>query len=226
MSRRARAALGLSLIELLVGITVGLAVAAACALLWTGQIREERSRLASARLTQDLHAALALMTRDLRRAGYWGDAGRWFAGSAGAASAANPYAAVAPASAASDVLTYRYSLDSTEDGVVGSHEQFGFRLRAGTLEAQLGSGNWQALTDPAVLTITGFQVTPTPQTIDLGAHCSRPCPAGLGDCPPRLALRSFDLALAGRLVDDAHAIRSARSRVLLRNSPVTGRCAP
>ena len=225
MSRSRGRALGLSLIELLVGITVGLAVTAACAGIWAGQLREERSRLAGARLTQDLHAALALMTRDLRRAGYWADAGQFVAGG-GAAVAANPYAAVAPLDAPADTLGYRYSLDTIEDGVVGSHEQFGFRLRAGAIEAQLGSGNWQALTDPAALIVTSFQVTPTQQTLDLGAHCSRPCPVGLGDCPPRQALRSFDLQLAARLVDDPRTTRSARSRVLLRNSPVTGRCAP
>ena len=37
----------------------------------------------------------------------------------------------------------------TENGIVDSNERFGFRLRNGAIEMQLGDGNWQALTDPA-----------------------------------------------------------------------------
>ena len=41
------------------------------------------------------------------------------------------------------------------------NEQFGFRLRNGALEMQLGAGNWQALTDSGTVTVTAFSATPS-----------------------------------------------------------------
>ena len=65
---------GLSLIELMIGITVALFIAAAGGSLLVGQLREHRALALEARLTQDLRTAADLITRDLRRAGYWGNA--------------------------------------------------------------------------------------------------------------------------------------------------------
>ena len=68
---------GLSLVELLVGLALGLlVVAGGAALLARQHLREHRALLLEARLMQDLRTAADLVARDLRRAGYWGDAGR------------------------------------------------------------------------------------------------------------------------------------------------------
>ena len=126
---------------------------------------------------QDLRTAADLVARDLRRAGHWGDAaaGVW---SPAEAARANPYAALAPAAAASDAASYGYSRDASENHLLDGNEQFGLRLRNKAIELQLGSGNWQALTDATLLAITAFTITPTVQEIDLGALCSQPCPRG------------------------------------------------
>ena len=42
--------------------------------------------------------------------------------------------------------------------IVDGNEQFGFRLRNGAIEPQLGEANWQALTDPATLIVTSLEV--------------------------------------------------------------------
>ena len=216
---------GLSLVELLVGVAIALFIAAAAATLLAGHLRESRAVLLEARLMQDLRTAADLVSRDLRRAGHWGAAvdGVWLAGAGGVA--ANPYAALAPATAASDAASFRYSRDATENGVVDSNEQFGFRLRNGAIEIQLGAANWQALTDTGTLTITQFSVTPTVRELNLDAFCARPCAAGAVACPPRQQVRSLALEITGRLVADAAVTRSVRSAVRLRNDVVIGACA-
>lgn len=216
---------GLSIVELLVGITIALLIAAAGVTAFAGNLRENRQLLLEARLMQDLRTAADLVSRDLRRAGYWGaaDAGVWAAGASGIAT--NPYDALTPAGATSDAVSFRYSRDATENHSVDSNEQFGFRLRNGAIEIQLGAGNWQALTDAGTLTITAFGVTPTVQELSLEGFCATACPAGSSTCPPRQQLRSVALLITGRLVADAVVTRSVRSQVRLRNDAVTGACA-
>lgn len=216
---------GLSIVELLVGVVIALFIAAAGATLLASHLRENRTLLLEARLMQDLRTAADLVTRDLRRAGYWGAAvdGVWAAGTSSVA--ANPYAAVAPATAASNAASFRYSRDATENGIVDSNEQFGFRLRTGAIEIQLGAGNWQALTDAGTLTITQFSVTPSVQNVSLAAFCTAPCPPGAGACPPQQQVRSLALVITGRLVADPAVLRSVRSAVRLRNDTVLGACA-
>lgn len=224
LSRRS-AQRGLSLIELLVGAAIALFIAAAAATLFVGQLHESRRLLLEARLMQDLRTAADLASRDLRRAGYWGRAadGVWAPGAGSVA--ANPYVALAPLGEVSDAVSFRYSRDTAENQAVDGNEQFGLRLRNGTLELQLGAGNWQALTDAATLTITGFSVTPTVHDISLESFCATPCPAGSTVCPPRQQVRSLALVISARLVADARVTRSVRSQVRLRNDPVSGVCA-
>ena len=219
-----RPAHGFTLVELLVGLALGLLVVAAGTLLLAQQLREQRALLVEARLMQDLRTAADLVARDLRRAGHWGDAGAgvW---SAAAAPRANPYAALAPAAAASNAASYAYSRDATENNVLDANEQFGLRLRNGAIELQLGAGNWQALTDATLLTITALEITPVLEdAIDLGALCPRPCAAGDAACPPRQFVRSVTLRIAARALSDATVSRSLQARVRLRNDALAGAC--
>ena len=215
---------GLSMVELLVGVAIALFIAATGTTLLAGNLRENRSLLLEARITQDLRTAADVIARDLRRAGYWAAAtdGVW---SAAAAPAANPYGAFAPSGAASDAVSFRYSRDTAENNAVDTNEQFGFRLRAGVVEMQLGAGNWQALTDAGTLTVTTFSVTPTVQEISLQNLCALPCPSASATCPPRQQVRSLALVLSGRSATDASVTRSLRSSVRLRNDSVVGACA-
>ena len=216
---------GLSMVELMVGVAIALFIAATGTTLLAGNLRENRSLLLEARITQDLRTAADVIARDLRRAGYWAAAadGVWTA--AAPVAVVNPYAAFTPGSAASDAVSFRYSRDATENNTLDTNEQFGFRLRSGVVEMQLGAGNWQALTDAGTLTVTTFSVTPTVQEISLQRLCALPCPSGSATCPPRQQVRSLALVLSGRAATDASVTRSLRSSVRLRNDSVIGACA-
>lgn len=215
---------GFTLVELLVGLGLALLVLAAGMLLLSHQMREQRTMLVEARLMQDLRSAADLVARDLRRAGHWGDAGAgvW---RAAAAPAANPYAALAPAAAASDAAAYAYSRDAVENQVLDGNEQFGLRLRNRAIELQLGAGNWQALTDATLIEISALEITPVVDEIDLGALCAKPCSEPNASCPPRQLVRSLIVRIVARSAADATVTRSLASRVRLRNDAIVGACA-
>ena len=70
----ARSQRGLSLVELMVGIAVGLFVVAGAVMVVTTQLGDNRRLLLDAQLQQDLRATLDIVTREVRRAGGVADA--------------------------------------------------------------------------------------------------------------------------------------------------------
>ncbi|MEP6739378.1 MAG: hypothetical protein ABJA61_03310 [Caldimonas sp.] len=215
---------GLTMVELLVGTAIGLLIGAASLSIVATNMRENRQLLLEARLMQDLRLAADMVGRDLRRAGYWAASASGIGGGEDTLPIANPYAAVTPAGAASDVVHLGFSRDASEDDAVDDNEQFGFRLRGGAIEMQLGAGNWQALSDAGTLIVTSFDVAPRTDEVSLAAFCVEPCAAGSTTCPPRQQVRSFVVALSARSTADASVSRSLRSSVRLRNDRVVGSC--
>ena len=222
--RSRRLSTGFSIVELLVGTAVGLVVVAAGTTVVTHHARESRALTIETRLTQDLRTAADIVARDLRRAGYWGGAASGVRGDDGGVVPANPYAAVTPDAAASDAVRLAFSRDASENDSLDGNERFGFRLRNGAIELQLGDGNWQALTDPATLTVTAFEVEPRTEEKSLEHFCDQPCAAGSTTCPPRQQVRSFAVAIEAQAVADPGVRRSVRAGARLRNGSVVGSC--
>lgn len=218
---------GLSLVELLVGLALGLFIVATGLTLLVGNLRESRSLTMESRLMQELRTASDVVTRDLRRAGYWAGASAAIAQREPGGVIANPYGALAPTAAESSAVSFRFSRDAAENHQVDANEQFGFRLRSGVLEMQLGSSGWQSLTDATALTVTAFRVTPAVQEISLLGSCAKACPAGSeATCPPRQQLRSLGVLITARSVTEAKVTRSVQSEVRLRNDALLGACPP
>jgi len=215
---------GLTLVELLVGLTVGLLIAGEAAAWIAASLREQRASLLEGRLLQDLRTAADVVVRDLRRAGYWGAAseGVWLPGVSTAA--VNPYAAITPVAAASDAIAFAYSRDVVENDALDANEQFGFRLRGGAIQMQLGGG-WQAVTDVETLVVTAFELVPDVQSVSLGGICPTACAASSTTCPPQVQVRSLGLHIEGRAAHDPAVVRSVRARVRLRNDALVGSCS-
>jgi len=222
--RSRRLSTGFSIVELLVGTAVGLVVVAAGTTVVTHHARESRALTVETRLTQDLRTAADIVARDLRRAGYWGGAASGVRGDDGGVVPANPYAAVTPDAAASDAVRLAFSRDASENDSLDGNERFGFRLRNGAIELQLGDGNWQALTDPATLSVVAFEVAPRTEETSLERFCAEPCAVGSTTCPPRLQVRSYAVAIEARAAADPSVRRSVLAGARLRNDAVVGRC--
>ncbi|MCY4754689.1 PilW family protein [Pelomonas aquatica] len=91
-SSRRRCQDGLSLIELMVGMAIGAFIIVGVMYLFTADIQGNRKLIATTRVEQDLRNITDLITRDVRRAGYWGNSvlGTVAIG-ATAATTSNPY---------------------------------------------------------------------------------------------------------------------------------------
>ncbi len=224
MQRRHRSR-GLSLVGLLVGTAIGLLVVAAAGSAIAAHQREQRAVLAEARLMQDLRATVALVARDLRRAGHWSAAasGVRIDGDP-IAPLANPHASIMPGAAPASGVALSFSNGGRDASAVDDSERFGFRLRGSVVELQLGAGNWQALNDPATLVVTAFAVEPSIEEVSLAPFCALPCAAGSAVCPPRQQIRSFAVQLVGRSAADPAVARSLQTRVRTRNDAVVGSC--
>jgi type IV pilus assembly protein PilW len=221
MRTRAR---GVSIVELLVATAIGLVVVAAAGGIVGAQHAAARRIQAEARLLHDLRTAADLVARDLRRAGHWSAAAASAVRLGDVPAAANPHAALAPASTAASTVALSFSISDGDDGGVDDRDRFGFRLRGGAIELQLGARNWQALTDPGTLVVTAFTVEPRLDEISLAAFCERPCAAANATCPPRQQVRSFAITVAARAATDPALTRTLQSSVRTRNDVVVGSC--
>lgn len=211
---------GLSLVELMIGITVGLFVSAAAVFMLSNQLQDGRRLMLETQVQQDLRAAADLVVRELRRAGFSPTAadGAWFRGTGGVAQSG--YTTIV--AQRSDVR-FRYGTDNDND-VDADAEQFGFRLDSDAIQFQLGAGNWQQLTDPATLVIDRFAITQNLQTIDLNKRfCARPCVTAIG-CGPQQIIREYDIEIEGHAASDPAVRRSLRAAVRPRNDVITGTC--
>lgn len=202
MLRRAHHQAGFSLVELLVGVAVGLFIVGGAIKLIVDHLTDSRRLLVETRVSQDLRAAADIVARDLRRSGYWQRAIPLGFPSAASAvvspAASNPYAA---APAASSAVTYHYSRDATENNAINTvsgqpNENFGFRLMNGSVEAQTGAGVWQQVTDPNTVQVTTFTVATAHQEMTLGQYCTPACALGSAGCPS-VFVRRFDITLVG-----------------------------
>ena len=215
---------GLSIIELLVGITVGLIVVGGAMALFVGNLGGSRQLLSETRLNQDLRAAVDLVTRDMRRAGFWGNAiqGTIAIGTT-AVTTQNPYSAMSNASVSE--IAYNFTRDNVENNALDANEQFGLRLSGGALQMQAGDGTWADLTDSKSITMTDFSLTPTSTVLPLGHLCPKICAVGTPNCPT-VTVRKVAILVNGQSVKDATMQRSLRSEVRVRNDRLAGTCPP
>ena len=224
VGRSARRQAGLSLVELMVGVAIGLFVVAGATMVVINQLGDNRRLMLEAQIQQDLRAASDLISRDLRRAGYWGAAetGVWNAGAVSVAS--NPYTPMSAtvSNVAASGVTFSYSRGAIENNAIDATDQSGFQLNnsSGVIEMRTGGG-WQALTDGNTMRVTNFQITLF-QT-DVALACFNLC-AGAPNCPPTQSVREFEVLINATAVSDAAVQRSVRSRVRLRNDVVVGAC--
>ncbi|HEU5297476.1 MAG TPA: prepilin-type N-terminal cleavage/methylation domain-containing protein [Burkholderiaceae bacterium] len=209
---------GLSMVELMVGVAVGLFVVAGATVAVSNQLGDNRRLMLETQIQQDLRAAADVIARDIRRSGYWASAqdGVWHPAAAGVT--INPYTALQPAASGvvASTVTFSYSRGAP------ANESAGFRLgNSGAIEMLTG-GAWQALTDASTLRVTDFRVTLSSQ--DLPLSCFNPCPPGAPACPPTQSVRDIKVEILGTAVHDPSLQRSARSNVRVRNDVVNGAC--
>ena len=229
-ARRPQRQRGLSIVELMVGVAVGLFVVAAASMLVATQLSDNRRLTLETQVQQDLRATADIITRELRRSGHWAKA----RDSVGQPASLNPYRAVETAAgspfadgdtSSTVLLSYSRSGDEAlENNALNTNEELGFTLVNGVIRTQLGSGGWQDLTDSATLKVTNFTLTMNEQPIPL--ECTKPCPGGGTACYPQIVVRDITIDITGQAAHDSSVQRSLRSNVRLRNDLVIAGACP
>ena len=212
---------GLSIVELMVGVAIGLVITAAATLIMSGQLIENRRLLTETQLQQDLRAATDIMAREMRRAGGSSEvmslASIWFPGSPVVVNnqMAQLTRVVSPTAVVFDYFPGPFvGNPSTSLGLSQ------FSLQSTVIKTDIGGGA-QDLTDGNVMRVTAF--TPT-VTTDSSAAIVLPCPnvctGGGTACWPRFEVRRAHIDVEAEARRDATVKRAISSTVRLRNDRV------
>lgn len=175
---------GFTIIELIIGLSVGLFVVGAAIAFFITNARMQATNLELARLNHDMRAVMDIMTRDIRRAGFV------TSNPSGNPTAIilNPFFVNTAGLPTTDItilnngscIVYSYNRDDDTPVAVDSNERLGFRLddtvlrmrRSGTTNANCSNGAWEALTEPGIeITALNFAMSqstlnPTSMTTD------------------------------------------------------------
>lgn len=198
---------GISLIEMMIAMLVGLIIVAATIGIFITSLKSNSDTLKMVRLNQELQAASTLMARDFRRAGYWGTP-----------ATANAYAAETDTSNANCML-FAYDVDSdglaggamdyigykwVDDGLgtSGSEGHLEIKVSATDFDVCTGTG-WNPITDNNVVLISQPTFTVVPVTVG-GAT----------------TFTSIELTLTGMLTADETVSRTITEKIRLRNDIV------
>lgn len=198
---------GYTLIEIMIAMTLAIGSLAAVSSLVGYGIGVNGNLLNSARLNEELGNVYSLVMSDLRRTGYSGST---------VAMVTDPQANPSPFNSSITVSEFAgevanscilFSYDSNDNGVLDNaapDENFGYRLRNGTVEIRRNAGTcvdagWEDLTDSDVINVTLLTFTVN-QTVDNG-----------------ITTTAISVVLNGELVSNNSFSREYRSVLVVRN---------
>ena len=213
---------GLSIVELLVGITIGLFVVAAAALMVSSQLGENRRLLLETQLNQDLRATMDIITRELRRTSFTPDVGNgvWYENKPTPVAENTTFGNSFVPTSGNDLsdIEFRYRRRSGDEG------PFRF-VRAGTVIRSLVGPALQDLTDSRVIEITSFDIdmaAPIVQKLPCPLLCPAAPTAPPGtppddSCWPEIQIRNATVTITGKSKQDSSIIRTLSSQIRVRN---------
>jgi prepilin-type N-terminal cleavage/methylation domain-containing protein len=205
---------GLSLVELMVGMVVGLLVVAGASLVASTQLADTRRLLLDTQIQQDLRAAADIITRELRRAGSYGidDLAQtivWNPLTPTVNAVVNPFVTVTVAGSQVDYGYYR---------TASATGPFGFKLESGVIKSLIDSGTvWQDLTDVRAVKVTAFTIAENTGVPAFQIPCPNDCPTGGQACWPTIKVRELTLTISAEAVADKSVTRTLSTVVRLRN---------
>lgn len=161
ISTSARRQSGFSLIELMVGMAVGLIIVGGAISVYVNAVRSGGDTLRSAKLNIELRGAMNMMVADIRRAGYAHNVANL---------SSNPYTQPSTNLALPSATCLLFSYDRNGDGVVDANEYLGFK-KAGTEVSMRFSGSstaagcsvtgdsWESITDNSSILVDSLTFT-------------------------------------------------------------------
>lgn len=208
---------GFTLIEAMVALAISIFLIGGLVTLFTMNLKQYRVAINQSRFDYQMQTAMQLMTNDIRRAGYWGNANS----DVGTGTNNNPFMTSTTdvsVNGSNNCILFTYDHDgngslatlssSTDD------ERYGFRLQSGAVQARTpgapfdcdaAATAWENITDPDVVTITALTFTPTTLTFTTG-------PGTKG-----MTFRSIDITLTGQMTSDSSISKTLTEHVKIQN---------
>ncbi|KFZ31398.1 hypothetical protein IDSA_01365 [Pseudidiomarina salinarum] len=197
---------GLSLVELMITISLGLLLMAALTAVFSNTLGVNSRSLQQSQLNEEANALMALMTGDLRRAGYRADAELLITDPAAAITAFDNSITITNYSGEPANSCISFSYDENKNGLHdGAAENFGYRLQGALVQrrqssASCTSNGWQSLTSTDMVRVTGLTFTLTERMLDLVNE------------------QVIDVNLQLALADDPTLTRELSTQVVIRNA--------
>lgn len=219
----------MTLVELLVGMAIGLFLVAGSGSLMLGQLNEHRRLLLETQVQQDLRAISVLIRREAATAGSWGEPA-WAAWSSRHRKGrTNPYAHVETSEDGSH-LSFAASRSATrgdgdENHVLDDADRKSFRWRGGTLEFRTDGGRFQPLNDPGSVRIQRFEARIETARQALEDLCPKAC-EGWENCPPQRVSRVLLVHVEAQAAKDPHIHKSWDWQGSLDTDVLEGECRP
>lgn len=230
---------GLSLVELMVGMVIGLVILAAAGTMYISSARTGRDTLISAQLNTTLRGAMEVMADEIRRAGYS------LAGGRNSAFMSRGAGTFSDLNVSADGTCVEFSYDSDNDGTLDNAEYSGFRVQGLAVQMRNGgagvvancaNGNWEAITDPNSVRIVNhtngqnfFVVTYQCMNAATGNSDNNACIAGGsvfdaavagGTTVDLIETRTITINMGAQVADDNAMRMQSVQRVLVRNHRV------
>lgn len=215
---------GYTLIEMMIALLIGAIVVAAGITIYLLSVKASTDSLRSAQLNQDVTITASLMTNDIRRAGYWGDA------VTGVDVSQNPFTDLQIHDFdGENNACVLYTYDANADGVLDNDEYYGFRLNEINIQIKSGgtanvsdcenSTGWTDLTDTNSVEITGLRFTPD-------FKCRNPSnPSSTNPCSPNsgetsVIVRNIGISLEAESAGDENISSDVETAVRVRNNQI------
>jgi len=224
---------GFTLIELMIASLLGLIVISATITMYVGTVKASTDTLNSAHLNHDLDAVMTLITNDLKRAGYWGNA------LIGANSLNNPFT-IGTANIQTPTVTppnscILYSYDSDGNGAVNDTNLYGFKHTGNTVEMRVSGaastnctdGTWEPLTVGETINVTSLTFTTTnykclnvTTALSYDTPCADVTTTNLATGAKAVESRQIDITLTGQLVNDTTVTKTLTDTIKVRTDRV------
>ncbi|ANH67231.1 PilW family protein [Mitsuaria sp. 7] len=214
---------GFTLVEFMIGLTIGLLLLAGAFAMAGVQLGEHHRLMLELQVQQELRATAELMLRDLRRAAFWDRAQDGVWQDDPDVPVRNPYADVTVEDTGRR-LTYSFARDGSASGGASVRETSGFRLSEGRID-QLISGRYQPLTDPDLLRVRRLEVRLASQGHPLGDACDPSCAVGGAACAPTLSARLVTLIVDAEAAHDPRVTHHLELLSPLHNHALSGACS-
>ncbi len=211
---------GFTLVELMIAILLGTVALGSLLVVFGSSAKANIESIRTAKLNQEIRSIMDVMSRDIRRAGYWADAAK-------TPDATNPFGII---QMQDNCITYSY--DKNDDGVLDlPSETFGFRLNGKAIEMpsnkfDCDDTHWEDATDLDISSVTNTLsgstklteplFSKTTQCVNLTNPSQLKCNGAVED-DVLLIKTEITISLTGHLKADPVTQFTIRNKIKIRN---------